>query len=414
VSPRSRIVPAAVAGVLLWTGGSMQAPAYADALKSRLQAVEDDLARNREKRDQLGRAAKKAANELKEIQKRGIALARSLYRYSARADKLQDRLRQLQDLEQEKSDAMARREIQLSATLAALQRMARMPAATLIAIPRSPDNTIRSAILLRAAVPKLQDEAASLAEELRTLTALRTEIAEDKKSLAETLTGLEKERMSLGSLTAKKMQLLEQTRTAEQRAARRTARLSARAGNMRELLRELSKRQRTPALRGEDFEPPPDAQTPKTDAPATATPKKQTASLTPFTLPGGPVPAPGRIVTGFGAKMPNGTLSKGIFIETRPSSPVVAPTKGRVVFAGEFRGYGNLVILELPNKGHALISGMARISAEIGDDVLAGEPLGEMAPSSRSSSKLYFELRRQGRPINPLPPKAAHRNKVRG
>ena len=101
MSPRSRIVPAAVAGVLLWTGGSMQAPAYADALKSRLQAVEDDLSRNREKRDQLGRAAKKAANELKEIQKRGIALARSLYRYSARADKLQDRLRQLQDLEQQ-------------------------------------------------------------------------------------------------------------------------------------------------------------------------------------------------------------------------------------------------------------------------------------------------------------------------
>ena len=84
------------------------------------------------------------------------------------------------------------------------------------------------------------------------------------------------------------------------------------------------------------------------------------------------------------------------------------------MFAGVFRGYGNLVILELPKKDHVLISGMAKISAEIGDEVLAGEPLGEMAPSTSSLPKLYFELRRQGRPINPLPPKTARRNKVRG
>ena len=404
---------------MVWAGGGVVGPAHADALKSRLQAVEKDLSKNREKRDELNRAAEQAAKELKEIQQRGIRLAKSLYRFSARADALEDRLGQLQDQERSKSEAMARRQGQLAATLSALQRMTRMPAATLVAIPQSPDNTIRSAILLRAAVPKLQDEATDLARELRALTALREDIAEDMKSLAETLAGLEKERLSLAALTAKKMRLLENTRTAEQFAARRTARLSARAGNMRELLRELSKRKNAVALRGEDFEPPPVSSRPESvapkPAPQKAPPKKtRTAALAPFKLPRGPIPAPGRIVTGFGAKMPNGALSKGVYIETRPAAPVVAPTKGRVVFAGVFRGYGNLVILELPNKGHALISGMASISADIGDEVLAGEPLGEMAPSVRTLPKLYFELRRQGRPINPLPPKSARRNKVRG
>ena len=395
-------------------GGQVSNPAQADAMKSRLQAIEQDLSKNWEKRDELNRAAERTSTELKEIQERGIGLARSLYRYSARADSLQARLRQLQEQERSKSAAMARRQGQLAATLSALQRMARMPAATLVAIPQSPENTIRSAILLRAAVPKLRDEATLLADELRTLKELRADIAEDGKSLAKTLAGLEKERLSLSFLTAKKMRLLEKTRSAEHSAARRTARLSARAGNMRELLWALSKQKKTPELRGEDFEPPPAAGKPETATAEPPTPPRQTAALAPFRLPRGPIPAPGRIVTAFGAKTPNGTLSKGVYISTRPSAPVVAPTKGRVMFAGVFRGYGNLVILELPNKDHVLISGMAKISAEIGDEVLAGEPLGEMAPSTSSLPKLYFELRRQGRPINPLPPKTARRNKVRG
>ena len=79
-----------------------------------------------------------------------------------------------------------------------------------------------------------------------------------------------------------------------------------------------------------------------------------------------------------------------------------------------FRGYGNLVILELPDIGHALFSGMAQISAVEGDDIFAGEPLGEMAQSPGGSQRLYFELRKKGRPINPLLPEAASRNKVRG
>ena len=414
MSLRSWIPRIAVIALMACAGGGFAPPALADALKSRLEAVEKDLTKNREKRDELNRAAEQTAKELKEIQQRGIRLAKSLYRFSARADALESRLADLQEQERSKAQAMARRQGQLAATLSALQRLARMPAATMVAIPQSPDNTIRSAILLRAAVPQLRNEAAGLAEELRTLTALRADIAEDKKSLAETLAGLESERLTLATLTAKKLRLLENTRTAEQFAARRTARLSARAGNMRDLLQELSKRKRTPALRGEDFEPPPPrAAAPETAPDAAPAKKARTAALKPFKLPRGPIPAPGRVVTGFGSKLPNGTLSKGVYIETRPASPVVAPTKGRVVFAGVFRGYGNLVILELPNKGHSLISGMATISAQIGDEVLAGEPLGEMAPSARKLPKLYFELRRQGRPINPLP-KSARSNKVRG
>ena len=165
---------------------------------------------------------------------------------------------------------------------------------------------------------------------------------------------------------------------------------------------------------GKDFGPSAESilENKQTFKPARA--PEQTAMLHPLKLPIDLIPAPGRVVTVFGENLPNGSLSRGIYVETRPAAPVVAPLPGRVVFAGLFRGYGNLVIIELPNDRHALISGMNSISAEIGDRVLVGEPLGEMTSSSNTTPKLYFELRRHGRPINPLPPKAARRNMVRG
>ena len=292
-----------------------------------------------------------------------------MHRHSADADRIEGQLRALEKQERAKSEKMRQRKAQLAATLAALQRIARMPTATLVTIPQSTDKTIRTAILLRATVPELQRDAMVLGDDLRALASLRDRIGSEKTALSDSLARLRTERTSLAALTAEKMGLLKTMKTAERAAAQKAARLSARAGSLRELLEKLSSRQRQPALRGPDFEPPPDIQAP---------------------------------------------LSKGVFVVTRPAAAVVAPVPGKVVFAGQFRGYGNLVILELRDRGHALISGMSRIDAQVGDDVLAGEPLGEMTPSTSATPKLYFELRRRGQPINPMPSDAARRNKVSG
>jgi len=299
---------------------------------------------------------------------------------------------------------MQQRKAQLSVTLAALQRLARMPTATLVAVPQSTDKTIRTAILLRAAVPELQRDAMSLGDDLRALTSLRDQISADKVALTDSLARLKAERKSLAALTSDKFKLLKNMKSAERAAAQKAARLSARAGNLRELLEKLSIRQNRPALRAPGSAP----------VALIPVPARKPAVTPPVTISRGVLPAPGRVVTTFGAKMPNGTLSKGVFVVTRPSAAVVAPIPGRVVFSGQFRGYGNLVILELRDKGHALISGMSRIDAQVGDDVLVGEPLGEMTPSTGTAPKLYFELRKRGRPINPMPSDTARRNKVSG
>ena len=130
MSLRNWIPRIAVIALMACAGGGFAPPALADTLKSRLEEVEKNLTNNREKRDELNRAAEQTAKELKEIQQRGIRLAKSLYRFAARADALESRLADLQEQERSKAQAMARRQGQLAATLSALQRMARMPAAT--------------------------------------------------------------------------------------------------------------------------------------------------------------------------------------------------------------------------------------------------------------------------------------------
>ena len=127
------------------------------------------------------------------------------------------------------------------------------------------------------------------------------------------------------------------------------------------------------------------------------------------------MPARGRMVITYGAqKAGEATASKGISIETRPFAQVVAPYDGRIAYAGEFRGYGQILIIEHGGRYHTLLAGLGRIDAVAGQWVLAGEPVGTMSQAESGDQVLYLELRRTGQPINPLPWLATTNDKVQG
>jgi septal ring factor EnvC (AmiA/AmiB activator) len=125
-------------------------------------------------------------------------------------------------------------------------------------------------------------------------------------------------------------------------------------------------------------------------------------------------PARGRVVARFGDSDGLGGKLKGVRIETRVQSPVVAPSDGKVVFAGPFRGYGLLLIIEHDGGYHTLLGGLARIDSLVGQWVLAGEPVGEMGDDRASKPSLYVEVRHKGEPVNPLPWLASGDRKVSG
>lgn len=119
--------------------------------------------------------------------------------------------------------------------------------------------------------------------------------------------------------------------------------------------------------------------------------------------PSGPRRAPvdGQIITAFGAATPAGA-AKGVTLRTKPGAKVVAPTGATVGYAGSFRSYGQVVILDQGNGYSIVLTGLQTILASPGKKVSAGEVVGEMAsPSASTPPELYFEVREAGRAVDP-------------
>lgn len=116
------------------------------------------------------------------------------------------------------------------------------------------------------------------------------------------------------------------------------------------------------------------------------------------------MPAAASLAAGWGMALPDtGEASKGLLLETRPNAQVVATFDGRVVYAGPFRRYGLILILEHSGRYHSLLAGLGRIDVVLGQWVVAGEPVGLMANPTEGKPTLYLELRHNGQPIDPTP-----------
>ena len=119
--------------------------------------------------------------------------------------------------------------------------------------------------------------------------------------------------------------------------------------------------------------------------------------------PAGPpaysLPATGRLVTGFGDVPQGQPRSRGIALAVRQGAQAVAPAPGRVAFAGPYRGYGSIVIIEHAGGWTSLVTGLAQLDARVGDRLVAGSPLGI---TGGGRPVITLELRRDGVPVNPM------------
>lgn len=376
----------------------------------RLREVETAIEKGRSEQDQLRRKAETLTGELRSLRGEMVGAARQAQEFEDNLSDLEARLAELAAAERRGSAALARRQQQLTGVLTAIQRLAWRPSASLIAQPASPADTVRSAILLRAALPQIEASASELRGELSALTTLRDDIARQRKKIASTAQRLDDEQKRLKTLVTRKSLVQQSLEEKGQDSEKRLARLSDEAEDLRDLLARLEEesRQQTERLRRAAAQPPPEKPDPaptRTAQLATRPPDKSLSEL--------PLPARGRVLSQFGDASDVGTTHKGMTIETRNGAQVVAPRDGRVVFAGPFRGYGQLLIIEHGEGYHALLAGMARIEGRVGQTLVAGEPVGLMGDDGEKPT-LYLELRRNGQPVNPLPWLTARKDKVSG
>jgi septal ring factor EnvC (AmiA/AmiB activator) len=112
-------------------------------------------------------------------------------------------------------------------------------------------------------------------------------------------------------------------------------------------------------------------------------------------------PTQGRIVRGFGSREGAGPVAQGATLRASAGAAVVAPAAGEIAYAGVFRSYGQVLILNLDN-GYALVlTGMDTLRARTGERVAAGQTIGAMSSSDTPAPELYVEVRRNGQPVNP-------------
>jgi septal ring factor EnvC (AmiA/AmiB activator) len=412
---RVRVLNGWVAAVLcLLCLGARAADAPPDP--ARLKSLETDLQQTTSERDRLKAQSATVGRALDALRAQTIDLAREIQDQERSLTLMDTRIAELTRNGDAMSKTLKDRDAQMGAVLLALERLALHPGDALALNPLSPDDAIRSAILLRSALPHIQQSQASLQKELADLYKVRAETAAAKQTAAGAAAALNAKRAQLETLerekSAQQLALADRSTALDQRVAE----MAQQAKDLRDLFAKLAEEKarregEAQAPEPEGGQKPAERKTPESKPAETKTakanPNHDGAVTRPFSAARGAMtfPVAGTVTGKYGEAGTNaedpGVRAKGITITTRPGAAVVAPYDGIVAFAGPFRGYGQLLIIEHSEGYHTLLAGLGRIDAAVGQHILAGEPVGVMENDGAPS--LYVELRRDGQPINPLP-----------
>lgn len=370
-----------------------------------LKQIENQIDAEKSAAEKAKSRAEIMARDIENLQNELVTAASAVQRHESQVAALQTRLKALTRLREKKTFELREGRAKFGRVLAAMQRVAQFPPEALIAQPVKPADTVRTAILLRTTVSEIERQASELREELDFLVKARVEIASREEALRETSALLDRERRRLGALMSRKKVLKRRADRQAAAAEQRIATLAGKAKNLRELLQGINKER----SRAKKATPNDGAK----KAPAKTVSKR---TMRPFSKARGAMnlPVVGNIVDRYGEKTESGLTRKGMTIATSPKAQVTANYDGTVVYAGKFRGYGLLLIIEHGEGYHTLLAGMTKIDVEQGRQVIAGEPVGIMEESDSGQPILYVELRRDGQPINPLPWLAARKNEVNG
>jgi len=370
-----------------------------------LRKLEGEIAKDRQRQVDLENRSNVIASELHGLRGQMIEAARAVQEQEGHMTRLEEKLNDLNDDADRRRATLRQRHQQMHGTLAAMERLARNPPHALLLAPGDPIQVVRSATLLRAAVPQIQTRARSLQEEIAALGRIQADILSQYEQLKAATDALENERRKMTELVTKKASLRQITNVEKERIAKKVAQLTTKARSLRDLFGQLRS---GPPVRGQGSKK-------ILSRPQPAPRHRGPTSIRAFPRRGGvTLPARGKLVKIYGQNTGYGNTAKGITIAAWSGAQVVAPFDGKVAFAGPFRGYGKILIIEHRGGYHTLLAGMERVDGAIGQWILAGEPVGVMARNSAKKPHLYMELRRSGKPVNPLPWVAYKSSRRRG
>ena len=398
-----------------------------DLLKKRDQELDAAHAQQRataEAQAKLKREIEAISEDRRQLNQHLIDTAARVRDVEANIDATEARLKQLDDQNRMLQASLDQRRSVIVEILAALQRVGRQPPPALMVAPEDALQAVRTAITLGAVVPEMRAQADALAADLADLLRVRKAIVGERERLAQGLGVLGREQLRMNMLIderQKKQAVAEQALDAERQ---RAADLARQVDNLKDLIAKLEagldSASRAAHVDSRAIEE--DATRP--DLAALKDPGRLTPAVA-FAATRGHLrlPVNGVRIREFGGSDGVGGTQKGLSIASHSGAEITAPCDGWVVYAGPFRSYGQLLILNAGGGYHVLLAGMERISVDLGQFVLTGEPVAVMGGSQVSAAVasgtkqpvLYVEFRKDGTPIDPSPWWATNEGeKVRG
>ena len=329
-----------------------------------------------------------------------------------------DKLASLNARAEELSGSLERRRAVIADVLAALQRMGSNPPPAVLVKPEDMSEAVRAATVMGSLIPELKSEIEAARNDLDALAKTREAIAAERDELTERGRALAADKARLAALIDARQQSLASAQDALGSQQHRADELAKRATSLKDLIARLDSEDAARKAAAAAAHAAEVATANEIEARAKAARGADPARLKPeisFADAKGqvPLPAAGAILKTFGSPDDRGGAERGVSLATPAGATVSAPVDGAVLFAGAYRTYGQLLIIDAGGGYYVLLAGMDRINVEPGEFVLAGEPIGVMGDGSvrmataaavgAARPVLYIELRKDGTAIDPGP-----------
>lgn len=380
-------------GVLMFGVAATAAPTRAD-----LQQLEQQIQQEQRVQRESGRKADELSGEVKSVQRQMVRLARTVQAKEDDLTRLEKRQAQTLSRQSELEQRLNLTERQLVRLVTGMQVQALRPPELAVMRADWPLSLARGRMIMGYSLPVIRDTNRQVRSDLSELTRLRATLQDQIAQIKATRTQLSEQSAQMDKLLQQKSLLQAQYRVSQAQSQERIKTLGTQARDLKDLLDRLAaekkSRQTQNAMRHLQ-ETRPDFRNPFAGG-------TNTADTGAFARARGRLPYPvrGTITQSFGAETLAGAHTKGIIIHGRASARVIAPFDGTVLFAGPFKNYGELVIMDHGDNYLTLLAGMGNLNTSVGQEVLAGEPIGQM---NTTKPDLYMEIRANGQPVDPEP-----------
>lgn len=324
--------------------------------------------------------------DLKKTKKTLVVLAEQVHHAEESLRSLEQRISNLTDKQKTLTEQLEADKGSMAKLILALTRIRRSPPEAMLARSETPYKTAQSAMLMADILPSINKHAQTLKSNLSTLSIVSNELVHEQEDLIEQTDSFKIRQGELTKLLNKRNKLYTKINSDLKTRELSIASISLQAKDLEELVEKIKTQQRKE-----------DQKRKKKNTEVEAKHKKVISSIGKARLP-----ITGAILTAFNETDNLGAKSKGITFIGRPNGLVIAPMNGQIQFTGAFKRYGNIVIIEHAGGHHSLLAGLDKISSQVGDQIKSGEPIGTLPNSALiPRPKLYYELRLNGKPINP-------------